>query len=184
MSDELQSAAQELSRLMFETGARVAFAESCTAGLVAATLGQIPGVSPRLCGSAVVYREDTKTRWLGVPPELFEEQGGPGAVSDPVARHMVLGLLSRTPEANWGAAITGHLGPEAPEPLDGLIYIATARKDDTLREVRVDVHHLPAEFPGSDGDARCERQRLAAVLVLKAISRRMSDLRELRDRSK
>ncbi len=184
MSDELQSAAQELSRLMFETGSRVAFAESCTAGLVAATLGQIPGVSPRLCGSAVVYREDTKTRWLGVPPHLFEEQGGPGAVSDPVARHMVIGLLRTTPEANWGASITGHLGPEAPEPLDGLIYIATAQRGDTLREARVDAHHLPAEFPESDADVRCERQRLAVVLVLQALSRRMSDLRELRDRSK
>lgn len=173
MSDELQSAAQELSRLMFETGAKVAFAESCTAGLVAATIGQIPGVSPRLCGSAVVYQEDTKTRWLGVPPNLFDEQGGPGAVSDPVARHMVLGLLRATPEANWGAAITGHLGPNAPEPLDGLVYIATARRDNTLREVRVDAHHLPAEYAGSALSVRCERQRLAVLLVLRALSKRL-----------
>ena len=138
--------------------ATVVFAESCTGGLVAASLAQVPGISDFLCGSAVTYRNQTKHGWLEVPAEHLAD---PGPVSELVAREMALGVLRQTPEANVGVSVTGHLGPRAPEHLDGLVYIARVRRrpppqaDDLL----VNRHRLAVR-------GRVRRQREAARLVL------------------
>ena len=60
----LHAAAGRLASLLKVLDVRVAFAESCTAGLVAASLARTPGISQWLCGSAVVYRDATKAAWL------------------------------------------------------------------------------------------------------------------------
>ena len=110
---------------------RVVFAESCTAGLVSAALGSIPGISEHLCGSVVTYRNRTKQDWLGIPRELLLN---PGPVSEEVVTWMARGALQRTEEADVAIAITGHLGPEAPPALDGVVHIGVACKDPSVND--------------------------------------------------
>ena len=108
---QLNQQAKTLASVLKSRDLRIVFAESCTGGLVSAALTRVPGISDYHCGSAVVYRIDTKTRWLNVPSELLVK---PGPVSNVVARHMAEGVLRHTPEADVAASITGHLGPNAP----------------------------------------------------------------------
>ena len=125
MVDPVYAAAQKLAETLQQRRRRIVFAESCTAGLVSATLARIPGISEWHCGSAVVYRLDTKHRWLGVSEaELLN----PGPVSRCVAEAMARGVLERTPEADVSVAVTGHLGPQAPPDQDGLVFIAGATR--------------------------------------------------------
>jgi PncC family amidohydrolase len=172
VNDNLRELAARLAKCLRAKQCRVAFAESCTAGLVSASLAQIPGVSEFHCGSAVVYRLETKTRWLGVPAEMLID---PGPVSEVVARAMAVGVLRRTPEAEWSAAITGHLGPNAPEELDGLAFIGIARRDASQSdgcEVVISEHRLGDPLPPgtSAGQSLRERRQIhAAGLVLQAL---------------
>ncbi len=103
--------------------ARLVLAESCTGGMAAAALTGIPGISKFFCGSLVVYRDASKSGWLGIDPSLIEKND---AVSPETALAMALRALDITKEAEISASITGHLGPDAPAEQDGLIYIATA----------------------------------------------------------
>jgi nicotinamide-nucleotide amidase len=88
-------------------GRRVATAESCTAGLLAARLTERPGSSEYVMGGVVAYSNDAKVELLGVDPGLIEEHG---AVSEPVAEAMAEGALRRF-EADTAVAITGIAGP-------------------------------------------------------------------------
>src|SRR3954465_4450135 len=85
--------AMRVAALLKSRDLRIVFAESCTGGLVSASLAQIPGISSQLCGSAVTYRDATKSEWLGVAPAKLK---GKGAVSAGVARLMALGALKKT----------------------------------------------------------------------------------------
>ncbi|MFN5709027.1 MAG: CinA family protein, partial [Planctomycetota bacterium] len=105
LSAELQQTARSLGRLLLQHGQRVVFAESCTAGLVAASLAIVPGISRCLCGSLVTYREASKTAWLGVDAQLIAAFT---AVSPEVTAQMASAALQRTIEADWAAAVTGH----------------------------------------------------------------------------
>ena len=104
---------------------RLVLVESCTAGRVAATLGELPGVSQWLCGSLVVYRNASKSAWLGVPDSLLDDpQQGP--VSESASRWLARAALERTPEASMAVAVTGDIGPNAPPATDGCIFLAAA----------------------------------------------------------
>ncbi len=154
--------ARRLANALIRRDAKVVFAESCTGGLIAATLAKVPGISDYLCGSAVTYRNDTKHQWLGVSSEKLTR---PGPVSAIVAREMAAGVLAMTPEADWSASVTGHLGPNAPQRLDGLVYVGIAhRMSDQSASVNVAAsrHVLVAE-------TRTQRQREAAALVLRQL---------------
>lgn len=144
MTQPLHSSANQIAALLRITKTRVVFAESCTAGLISATLSRVPGISDFHCGSAVVYRLDTKTRWLGIASDLLVDPG-PGPVSEVVAILMATGVLERTPEATFSASITGHLGPNAPGHQDGLVFIGIAQR--TADEICTTVfeHRLSSE---------------------------------------
>jgi nicotinamide-nucleotide amidase len=86
---------------------RIATAESCTAGLVAARLTDRPGSSVYVAGGVVAYANEAKAELLGVDPALIESQG---AVSEPVAEAMAKGALRRF-GADTAVAITGIAGP-------------------------------------------------------------------------
>ena len=88
-------------------GRRIATAESCTAGLVAARLTDRPGSSDYVAGGVVSYSNEAKVELLGVDPALIEAHG---AVSEPVAEAMAAGALSRF-DADTAVAITGIAGP-------------------------------------------------------------------------
>ncbi|MBW3539353.1 MAG: nicotinamide-nucleotide amidohydrolase family protein [Planctomycetes bacterium] len=163
--------ARKLAERLESLGLKAVFAESCTGGLVSATLARIPGVSAVHCGSAVVYRLDSKARWLGVGRDVLDD---PGPVSSQVAEQMVRGVLRRTPEAHVAAAVTGHLGPDAPAELDGVVWIATALRGRLFgRRMRIATSRivLPAERDAEA--ARRNRQIEAARLTLYNLRERL-----------
>ena len=87
--------------------ALLALAESCTGGLIAHRITEVPGSSAYFERGVVVYSNRAKVELLGVPPEVLETHG---AVSEECARAMLRGLFARTP-ARLGAAVTGIAGP-------------------------------------------------------------------------
>jgi nicotinamide-nucleotide amidase len=114
-------------------GLKIATAESCTGGLIAASLAAVPGASAALERGFITYSNEAKQELLGVPAALLDQHG---AVSKPVALAMVAGALAHSP-ADLAVAVTGIAGPDggtAEKPV-GLVHIAAARRDgDTLHE--------------------------------------------------
>jgi nicotinamide-nucleotide amidase len=163
---DISDDARRLVERLADRNIRLVLAESCTGGMVSAELAKVPGVSQWYCGSAVTYRGDTKTSWLGVDSSAIEQHT---AVSDVVARQMACGVLQRTPEAEIAASITGHFGPSAPAGFDGLVFIATARRDGQAIDIEVQSHRLNAAD-------RPARQREATHRVLAALSSRIDSL--------
>lgn len=115
--------------LLKETKARgytIATAESCTGGLIAASLAAVPGASDSLDRGFVTYSNKAKNEMLGVPMALIDTHG---AVSREVALAMVAGALANSP-ADIAVAVTGVAGPgggTATKPV-GLVHIAAARR--------------------------------------------------------
>lgn len=121
---ELDSLAVRTVTLLKQHRQTLVTAESCTAGLISATLSRVPGVSGFFAGSFVVYQIASKIRWLQLDPALVREDT---VVSRDVAVAMVLAALQQTPHATIALSVTGHLGPDAPEHLDGTAWTAFAR---------------------------------------------------------
>ncbi len=111
-----------VARRLIETGTTIAVAESCTGGLIAHRLTEVPGISAVLLEAAVTYSDASKVRRLGVPEEAIARHG---AVSEEVARAMALGV-ARTSGARIGVAVTGIAGPGggSREKPVGLCYMA------------------------------------------------------------
>jgi nicotinamide-nucleotide amidase len=103
-------------------GATLSVAESCTGGLLAQRLTSISGSSRSFVGGAVVYSNELKTEFAGVPEELIEERG---AVSREVASALAEGIRRRC-HSTYGIGITGIAGPTGgtEEKPVGLVYIA------------------------------------------------------------
>ena len=99
--------AKALAELLLARGWKLALAESCTGGLVCATLTELSGSSEWFERGYITYSNQAKTECLGVPAELIESHG---AVSEPVARAMAQGA-QRNAGANIGVSITGIAGP-------------------------------------------------------------------------
>ena len=129
MNDSIPAAVVERLRLSKH---RLVLAESCTCGMMAARLGTVPGVSQQLCGSFVTYRNQSKIDWLDIDEALIAKHT---AVSQPVSDQMASAVLEATQEATISLAITGHLGPDSTDDLDGIVFvsIATSGVDDALR---------------------------------------------------
>ena len=104
---ELLDAARQLGVQLMAHGSLVATAESCTGGLIAATLTELAGSSQWFERGFVTYSNASKHELLGVPAELIETHG---AVSEPVARAMAEGAL-RLSRAGLALAVTGVAGP-------------------------------------------------------------------------
>lgn len=169
---------QEVAALLNRSRQRVVFAESCTAGLVAASLARVPGISEYLCGSAVVYRLETKSKWLDIPAALLDD---PGPVSNVIASLMAERVLALTPEADFAVSITGHLGPNAPSDLDGVVYVGVARREvphnlgsmrtlTTQHQLPLEQEHVSPIQCSSRGETIREvRQWAAVALVLTTV---------------
>ncbi|WP_439651666.1 CinA family protein [Microvirga puerhi] len=107
-------------------GWMLATAESCTGGLVAGVLTEIPGSSAVVERGFVTYSNEAKAEAIGVPMDLIIVHG---AVSEPVARAMAEGALANS-RAQVAVAITGVAGPtggSAAKPV-GLVHFGLARK--------------------------------------------------------
>ncbi len=161
-----------IHKLLRIRGDRLVLAESCTAGLVASSLGRIPGISDSWCGSLVVYRNASKSAWLGLDPAMLNDPSI-GPVGEVTSHALVDAALKRTPEATIAAAITGHLGPDAPEGLDGRVFICLARKSGADLSTESQSYTLTASPPidSSDIDRRVLRQSEAALYLLESLRR-------------
>jgi nicotinamide-nucleotide amidase len=110
---------------------RLVTAESCTGGLIAGALTEIPGSSAVVERGFIVYSNRAKEELLGVPGDLIADAG---AVSEAVARAMAEGAL-RESNAHISVAVTGVAGPgggTAFKPV-GLVHIACARENHAIR---------------------------------------------------
>jgi nicotinamide-nucleotide amidase len=140
-------------------GRRIATAESCTAGLLAARLTDRPGSSDYVMGGVVSYANDAKAQLLGVDPALIEANG---AVSEPVAEAMAAGALQRF-GADTAVAITGIAGPDggtAEKPVGTVSF--TVKLADGRMVTRT------LRLPGNRSDVR-ERSTTVAMHLLRRI---------------
>lgn len=119
-------------------GYTVSVAESCTGGLIAQRLTEVPGSSKYFIEAVVAYANDAKTRALGVEPILLLEHG---AVSAQVAEAMAEGIRKRA-GTDFGLSVTGIAGPGGgtEEKPVGLVYIALANE--------VKTEHRKLKLPG------------------------------------
>lgn len=160
----LHKTAVATHQLLAADNETLVLAESCTAGLIAASLARSPGISAFLAGSLVVYQIPSKIEWLGVNPDSIEREG---VVSEVVAREMAAGALRHTPHASVSLAITGHLGPDAPEHLDGVAWIAISHRTAGSHSAKLQLTSAGSiPFP----DLRWLRQQEAAEYSLQALN--------------
>ncbi|HTZ98709.1 MAG TPA: competence/damage-inducible protein A, partial [Candidatus Aquilonibacter sp.] len=119
-----ESLEEVVARVLIENRATVAVAESCTGGMVAEHLTNVPGSSTYFLGGVVCYSNELKTSLVGVPTEIIEAKG---AVSSEVALALADGIRRRT-GATIGVGITGIAGPGGgtPEKPVGLVHIGIA----------------------------------------------------------
>ena len=128
--EALLASASRLLDLCRARGFKIATAESCTGGLVAALLTEIAGSSDVVERGLVTYSNEAKRELLGVAAETLAAHG---AVSEATAREMAAGAL-RTSHADLAVAITGVAGPgggSAEKPV-GLVHFACAGPGDRL----------------------------------------------------
>jgi nicotinamide-nucleotide amidase len=142
-------------------GRRLATAESCTAGLLAARLTERPGSSSYVAGGVVAYANDAKVELLDVDPRLIEEHG---AVSEPVAEAMADGALKRF-GADTAVAITGIAGPDGgteEKPVGTVCW--TVRLADGRAITRT------VRLPGDRADIRDRSTTVAMHLLRRLLS--------------
>jgi PncC family amidohydrolase len=154
----IADSARRVARLLAKTGQKVVFAESCTGGLVSGALTRVPGISEHHCGGVIVYRNATKTAYLGIPAKLLDQHG---PVSREVAEQMALRVLKKTPEATIAVSVTGHLGPDAPPDLDGRVFVGLGKRGGAI--------HVEA-LRCRRKDTRIVRQRWAVQRVLELLA--------------
>lgn len=154
---DLDRTAKDLLQQLRQRKLRVATAESCTGGLIAATLTEIAGSSDVVDRGFVVYSNDAKTDMLGVPVSLIAAHG---AVSEQVARAMAAGALANCP-AEIAIAVTGIAGPGGATPTKpvGLVHLAVARRNGGIAHER----HV---FPGSRREVRLATVERALAMIV------------------
>lgn len=148
--------------LLKEKGHTLSTAESCTGGLIAKRLTDLPGASAVFRGGAVSYWSEVKHTVLGVSQELLAQYG---AVSEPVARAMAEGVRKLI-GSDWAVSATGVAGPgpdDRGNP-EGLCYVALAGEGVSyVREVRT-------------GGPRGRARQVAANHALDLLRRQLTDL--------
>ncbi len=148
--------AEVLGRALLARGWRLALAESCTGGLAAKLMTDVPGSSRYVLGGVVAYDNRVKTGLLGVAAETIE---GEGAVSEAVVRAMATGVRAAC-GAECGIAISGVAGPDGgtPEKPVGTVWVAAETPDAASARYLM--------IPGARDDVR-ERAAVAALELLR-----------------
>jgi nicotinamide-nucleotide amidase len=129
--DEMRRRAQDLLDAYQAADLKIVTAESCTGGLIAALLTDIPGSSKTVERGFVTYSNEAKIECLGVPPETIAAHG---AVSEATARAMADGGLAAS-RADVAVSVTGVAGPgggSAEKPV-GLVHFGLARRGRETR---------------------------------------------------
>ena len=141
-------------------GHRIATAESCTAGLLAARLADIPGCSDYFAGGVVSYSNEAKAEMLNVDPVLIAECG---AVSEPVVESMVNGALYHF-AADTAVAISGIAGPDAGSPEKPVGTVCFAVRAGSVAITRTLL------LPGNRSDIRERATTVAMHLLRRALT--------------
>lgn len=155
--------ARSLVRALSSSGLRIACAESCTGGLLAELITSVPGASVPFWGSVVSYREDAKTKLLGVGSELLAKFG---AVSEETAKAMALGV-SILSGADLSISTTGFAGPGGGEPGKpvGTVWIGICRGSG-------EASAFPFRFEGDRNTIRRAAALQAMRIALSALRNR------------
>ncbi|WP_353683922.1 CinA family protein [Thermodesulfovibrio sp. 3907-1M] len=118
----LNKIASDIVRKLKEKQKTFSTAESCTGGLIASSITEIPGASKVFLGGVVVYATEMKKRILKIPDEVFHY----GVISEEMAEAMARAIKSIT-VSDYSISTTGNLGPDTMEEKPkGLIYIAVS----------------------------------------------------------
>lgn len=156
LSNDLLAEAENLLEACRAAGKRVATAESCTGGLIAAALTSIAGSSDVVDRGFVTYSNEAKNELLGVPMGLIQAVG---AVSEPVARAMAEGALARS-HSHITVSVTGVAGPgggSVEKPV-GLVWFGLAAQGQPIHSER----HV---FPGDRTAIRAATVERAFALI-------------------
>ena len=163
MNDDIVTAAEALIKLFSDKKLVIATAESCTGGLVAGALTEVPGSSAVMDRGFVTYSNAAKQEMLGVPLETLKQFG---AVSRETAEAMARGALGHS-AADVTVAITGIAGPGGGMPGKpvGLVHFAAASRSGALT-------HAEMRY-GDIGREQVRHQSvLQALAMLKALAQR------------
>lgn len=157
---------REIGKLLTLHGRTLATAESCTGGLIAHRITNVPGSSNYFERGFVAYSNPSKTELLGIKPQLIQKHG---AVSSAVARSMAAGAREQA-GADFGLAVTGIAGPVTDESTKsvGLVYIAACGPDGPVRSKRYNFKGTRLQIKNQSADAALE------LLLATIKSRRVS----------
>ena len=121
---------KDLYTIAIERGSKIVSAESCTAGLLAACLTEMPGSSAFFEQGYITYSNRSKISVLGVDKKILEKHG---AVSEEVAKQMAKGALNKS-RGTIAISITGIAGPGGSDyKPEGLVCFAIAQKNGKIR---------------------------------------------------
>ncbi|SMQ64763.1 nicotinamide-nucleotide amidase [Devosia lucknowensis] len=124
------AAGKQIIDILAERNQTLVTAESCTGGMIASALTDIPGASAAIYGGYVTYANSAKSRMIQVQPRLIRDYG---AVSNQVARAMADGARN-TARVDYAVAVTGIAGPDGgseKKPV-GLVYVAVSSELATV----------------------------------------------------
>ena len=158
-SEDGRDLAQVVAALLRERGLTIAVAESCTGGLLATRLTEVPGSSVYFERALVTYSNEAKVELLGVSADLIARKG---AVDEEVARAMADGAR-RSARTSIGVGITGVAGPDGgtPEKPAGLVYVAvTGAAGERVRRVH---------FPGERERVRYQATQAALEMIRRGL---------------
>jgi len=163
-----------LSQRLKERNETIAFAESCTGGLLSSLVARIPGVSTVFMGSLVTYSNEAKVKLLGVPEDVLRANG---AVSAPVALAMAKGARERL-GADWSVSITGVAGPGGgtPQKPVGTVFLALNGPGLDGRGVERVTKRL---FRGTRREIQFRSARYALAMMLIELGFSKEELRNL-----
>ncbi len=157
----MSSLESELGKILIDKKLAIATAESCTGGLIANRITNIPGSSKYFEFGVITYNNQSKIQLLKVPEDIIKQNG---AVSRECARAMAQGIkeLAKT---DLGLAVTGIAGPSGGTPGKpvGLVYIAIAMNDS------VEVHKF--QFKGDRLDIKRQTSEEALRLIFKYLDK-------------
>ena len=150
---------QVVGQMLRDAGRTVATAESCTGGLLAKMLTDIPGSSAYFTQGWVTYTNESKSRQLAVPADVIRQHG---AVSEPTVTHMAAGALERS-GSQYACAISGVAGPDGgtPDKPVGTVCIAFAWNDPTGAGTTARTFN----FPGDREMIRDRSAKMALAMV-------------------
>ena len=159
MTDNNISTITRLARELQTRHWTCAVAESCTGGMVGATITSVSGVSAWFAGGVISYSNDVKTALLGVSKTTLETCG---AVSAPVVKEMAYGACRAT-GAQVAVALSGIAGPEggSPDKPVGTVWIGIAVNGQTSAFLQ--------HFSGNRHEIRCQATAVALSLLANAV---------------